>query len=83
MSIYSTVTAHNNQQSPSSIADVNYANPLVHTLSDKGTTLAGQAVDHVDDSLAEYFSDDEEREKALQLQKEKNKQLQQNIEKET
>ncbi|CAH2042414.1 unnamed protein product, partial [Iphiclides podalirius] len=82
MSIYSTVTAHNSQQSQSSIADVNYLHP--HALTDKGTTIAGQAVGHVDDSLAEYFSDDEEREKALQLQKEKKKeQNQQNIEKET
>ncbi|CAG5049162.1 unnamed protein product [Parnassius apollo] len=86
MSIYSTVTAHNNQgQNQSNIADATYSNPLVNLnpLSVKGTTIAGQAVDHVNDSLAEYFSDDEEREKALQAQKEKKKQLQQNLEKET
>ncbi|XP_068620616.1 stomatin-like protein 2, mitochondrial [Battus philenor] len=82
MSIYSKVTAHNEQNQPS-ISDVNHVNTLGSPLSERGTTLAGQAVNHIDDSLAEYFSDDEEREKALQLQKEKNKQSQQNKEKES
>ncbi|KPJ09693.1 Stomatin-like protein 2 [Papilio machaon] len=77
MSIYSTISAQNKHQNQPSIEI--YDNPI-HSLTEKGTTLAGQPV--VDDSLAEYFSDDEEREKALQLQKEK-KQSQQNIEKET
>ncbi|KAM3963188.1 stomatin like 2 [Aphomia sociella] len=75
MSIYSTVTAHNSQPTqhqPDVSSDV-YGDPLVkiNALTDKGTTLAGQSVPHEDDSLAEYFSDDEEREEALRLQKEK------------
>lgn len=70
MSIYSTVTAHNTQtRDQPEISEV-YEEPLVK-LTDKGTTLAGQAVPNEDDSLAEYFSDDEEREKALRSQREK------------
>ncbi|XP_050681372.1 stomatin-like protein 2, mitochondrial [Leptidea sinapis] len=78
MSIYSTVTAHSNQQSRSHgepiIPEVMAEDPLykLNTLSDKSTTFAGQPVPTGED-LAEYFSDDEEREKALQAQKDKKK----------
>lgn len=74
MSIYSTVTSHNaqkNQNMPEVSAI--YEEPLVkiNALTEKGSTLAGQAMPGEDDSLAEYFSDDEEREKALRAHKEK------------
>lgn len=75
MSIYSTVAAHNLQstQNQPETPDIVYEDPLVklNALTEKGSTMAGQAVPREDDSLAEYFSDDEEREKALQAQKEK------------
>lgn len=72
MSIYSTVTAHNTQLARTNaepvVVEDRFTDPLTNiVLADKGTTLAGQAVPH--DDLAEYFSDDEEREKALQQQK--------------
>lgn len=74
MSIYSTVTAHNtkNTQTQPEISE-EYEDPLLklNALTEKGSTMAGTAVPREDDSLAEYFSDDEEREKALQAQKQK------------
>ncbi|RVE52725.1 hypothetical protein evm_002598 [Chilo suppressalis] len=87
MSIYSTVTAHNMQsiQSQPSISEVEYDDPLVklNALTERGSTMAGQAVPREDDSLAEYFSDDEEREKALQAQKEKKHQNVQKLDRDT
>ncbi|XP_063385760.1 stomatin-like protein 2, mitochondrial [Cydia fagiglandana] len=76
MSIYSTVSQHNLQAQQADIAE-SYEDPLVklHALTEKGTTLAGQPVGTEEDSLAEYFSDDEEREKALQAQKKEQKEL--------
>ncbi|GBP13907.1 Stomatin-like protein 2, mitochondrial [Eumeta japonica] len=82
MAIYSTVSAHSvqpQQKDLEPIAPVNYEDPLVKldALTEKGTTLAGQAVPK-EDSLAEYFSDDEEREKALkELKDKKDRQLKQ------
>lgn len=77
MSIYSTVTAHNNQTSQHGepiVPEIMSEDPLFKlnapALNDKGTTLAGQPIPEEND-LAEYFSDDEEREKALQAQKDK------------
>lgn len=71
MSIYTTVTAHNTQLGKENVepaVDQSYSDPYMSlALSDKGSTLAGRAV--TQDDLAEYFSDDEEREKALQQQK--------------
>ncbi|PZC71974.1 hypothetical protein B5X24_HaOG212101 [Helicoverpa armigera] len=74
MSIYSTVTAHNAQTKTKTQPEITeYEEPLVkiNALTEKGSTLAGPALSNVDDSLAEYFSDDEEREKALRAHKEK------------
>lgn len=85
MSIYSTVTSHN-AQSVASQPDISaHDDPLVkiNALTEKGSTMAGQSVIRDDDSLAEYFSDDEEREKALQAQKEKKEQHLQKLEKDT
>ncbi|XP_045501966.1 stomatin-like protein 2, mitochondrial [Colias croceus] len=79
MSIYSTVTAHNNQVSRPHgepiVPEIMAEDPLfkLNTLNERGTTLAGQPVPEESNDLAEYFSDDEEREKALQAQKEKKK----------
>lgn len=72
MSIYSTVTAHNTQVKNVPQLD-EYEEPLVNvsTLTEPGSSFAGPAVARFDDSLAEYFSDDEEREKALRSHKEK------------
>ncbi|XP_075981189.1 stomatin like 2 [Anticarsia gemmatalis] len=85
MSIYSTVTAHNAQTAKLQAEDIAYDDPLVklNALTEKGSTMAGQAVPYEDDSLAEYFSDDEEREKALQAQKEKKDQQLHKLEKDT
>lgn len=86
MSIYSTVTAHNaqvNQNLPDVLETANEDTlGKIDALTEKGTTMAGQAMPQEDDSLAEYYSDDEEREKALQAQKEKDQHLHK-IEKET
>lgn len=86
MSIYSTVSAHNTQtvQNQTEIEPIQYDEPLVklNALTEKGTTMAGQAISE-DDSLAEYFSDDEEREKALQAQKEKKDQQLHKLERDT
>lgn len=73
MSIYSTVTAHNSQARQPEVTEIPYEDPLVNlnALTEKGSTMAGPAVSNEEDSLAEYFSDDEEREKALQAQKDK------------
>ncbi|XP_063830620.1 stomatin-like protein 2, mitochondrial [Ostrinia nubilalis] len=73
MSIYSTVTAHNTQNTQTQEISEDYNDPLVKltALTEKGSTMAGAAIPREEDSLAEYFSDDEEREKALQAQKEK------------
>ncbi|CAH0590252.1 unnamed protein product [Chrysodeixis includens] len=74
MSIYSTVTSHNAQKTLNDpdVSEI-YEEPLVklNALTEKGSTLAGQAMPSDHDSLAEYFSDDEEREKALRTHKEK------------
>ena len=71
MSIYSTVTAHNKQSHGEPIVpEIMYDDPLYKlNLNEKGTTIAGQAIPNED--MSEYYSDDDEREKALQLQKEK------------
>lgn len=72
MSIYSAVTAHNKQSHGEPIVpEIMYDDPMfkLNTLNEKGTTIAGQPIPTED--LAEYYSDDEEREKALQAQKEK------------
>ncbi|CAG9123571.1 unnamed protein product [Plutella xylostella] len=66
MSIYSTVSAHNtsdHSQQPETCASID---PLLKldALTEKSSTLAGSAVPK--DDLAEYYSDDEEREKALE-----------------
>lgn len=87
MSIYSTVTSHNAQQvrqPQPEIADTQYEDPLVklHQLTERGTTMAGQAIPNEDDSLAEYFSDDEERAKAL-AHKEKKEQHLHKLERDT
>lgn len=89
MSIYGTVSAHNLQnnmqnQNQSDISDIQYEDPLVriNSLTEKGTTMAGQPVPNEDDSLAEYFSDDEERAKALARKEKKDQQLHK-LEKET
>lgn len=73
MSIYSTVTAHNTQGKTQPEISKSYEEPLVklNALTEKGSTLAGPAIANYDDTLAEYFSDDEEREKALRGLKEK------------
>ncbi|KAF9424843.1 hypothetical protein HW555_000144 [Spodoptera exigua] len=73
MSIYSTVTAHNTQTKTQPDISESYEEPLVklNALTEKGSTLAGPAIANYDDTLAEYFSDDEEREKALRGLKEK------------
>lgn len=74
MSIYSTVTAHNKQvpHGEPIVPDIMSEDPMYKlTLNDKGTTLAGEPVPSEEDSLAEYYSDDEERQKAIQAQKEK------------
>ncbi|XP_034835663.1 stomatin-like protein 2, mitochondrial [Maniola hyperantus] len=74
MSIYSTVTEHNKQipHGEPIIPDIMAEDPMFKlTLSEKGSTLAGQPVPNEDDNLAEYYSDDEERQKALQAQKDK------------
>lgn len=73
MSIYSTVTAHNTQGKTQPEISESYEEPLVklNALTEKGSTLAGPAIANYDDTLAEYFSDDEEREKALRGLKEK------------
>lgn len=85
MSIYSAVNTHNAFKSQPEPADVTYEDPLVklNALTEKGSTLAGQPVINEDDSLSEYFSDDEERAKALQAQKEKKDQLLNKLEKDT
>lgn len=72
MSIYSTVTAHSSQARQPEVTEIPYEDPLLNlnALTEKGSTMAGPAVSH-EDSLAEYFSDDEEREKALKAQKDK------------
>lgn len=85
MSIYSTVTTHNTQQGNQPELDSqSFDEPLVkiNALTEKGSTMAGQAVPE-NDSLAEYFSDDEEREKALQVQKEKKDQKLNKIERDS
>ncbi|KAI5643040.1 stomatin-like protein 2, mitochondrial [Phthorimaea operculella] len=70
MSIYSTVSAQNLQavssQPQTDASDVQFEEPLVKitALSEKGTTMAGQPVS--DDNLEEYYSDDDERAKALE-----------------
>jgi hypothetical protein len=76
MSIYSTVSQHNLQTQQADIPEA-YGDPLVklQALTEKGSTLAGHPVVTEEDSLAEYFSDDEEREKALQAQKKELKDL--------
>ncbi|XP_072942664.1 stomatin-like protein 2, mitochondrial [Epargyreus clarus] len=79
MSIYSTVTAHNVKSSANYgepiVPDIMLDDPLIKlNLTEKGTAMAGQPVPNEDDSLAEYYSDDEEREKALQNLKDKKKQ---------
>ncbi|XP_045777228.1 stomatin-like protein 2, mitochondrial isoform X1 [Maniola jurtina] len=74
MSIYSTVTAHNKQipHGEPIIPDIMSEDPMFKlTLNEKGSTLAGQPLPNEEDSLAEYYSDDEERQKALQAQKDK------------
>ncbi|CAG9564006.1 unnamed protein product [Danaus chrysippus] len=79
MSIYSTVTSQNNHNhvphGEPIIPDIMAEDPMykLNMPNDKGLTMAGQAVPNED--LAEYFSDDEEREKALQTQKDKKKHL--------
>lgn len=86
MSIYSTVTAHNTQKALNQAENSqDYEDPLVtlNALTEKGSTMAGQAVPREEDSLAEYFSDDEEREKALQAQKEKKDQHLHKLERDT
>ncbi|KAL4715046.1 hypothetical protein ACJJTC_003197 [Scirpophaga incertulas] len=87
MSIYSTVTAHNNQaiQNQPEVKEIEYDDPLVkiNALTEKGSTFAGPSILKENDSLAEYFSDDEEREKALQIQKEKKDQNLQKLERDT
>ena len=69
MSIYSTVTAHNKQNHGEPIVpEIMYDDPLYKlTLNEKGTTIAGQAIPNED--MSEYYSDDDEREKALQKEK--------------
>lgn len=79
MSIYSTVTAHNTQPH-SPVTEVgDYDDPLVKltALNEKGSTMAGVALPS-EDSLAEYFSDDEEREKALKEKRDEKQSLQKN-----
>lgn len=66
MSIYSTVTAHNqpsNNESEVNLPSVDESLVKLDALTEKGTTLAGTALPNEDDYMAEYFSDDEEREK--------------------
>ncbi|XP_047514411.1 stomatin-like protein 2, mitochondrial [Pieris napi] len=77
MSIYSTVSAHNSQIQPHGepiIPEIMSEDPLFKlnapALNEKGTTLAGQPIPQEND-LAEYFSDDEEREQALKAQEKK------------
>ncbi|CAF4807334.1 unnamed protein product [Pieris macdunnoughi] len=77
MSIYSTVSAHNSQSQPHGepiIPEIMSEDPLFKlnapALNEKGTTLAGQPIPEEND-LAEYFSDDEEREQALKAQEKK------------
>ncbi|CAH2089547.1 unnamed protein product [Euphydryas editha] len=74
MSIYSTVSAHNKQvpHGEPIVPDIMLDDPMfkLSSLSDKGTTIQ-QPVTSQNDNLAEYYSDDEEREKAIQAQKEK------------
>ncbi|XP_053614283.1 stomatin-like protein 2, mitochondrial isoform X2 [Plodia interpunctella] len=84
MSIYSTVTAHNAQTQSQPEPAEKYEDSLVKltALTEKGSTLAGPSFAREDD-LAEYFSDDEEREKALQAQKDKKDQHLHKLEKET
>lgn len=87
MSIYSTVTAMPREVRQSDPSDINYEDPLVklNGVTEKSATLAGTAVPH-EDSLAEYFSDDEEREKALkalQAQTEAHKEKEIKLERET
>lgn len=87
MSIYSTVSAHNAQNvrhPQSEISDSQIEDPLVtlNTLTERGTTMSGQPVPNEDDSLAEYFSDDEERAKAL-AHKEKKEQHLHKLERDT
>ena len=69
MSIYSTVTAHNKQSHGEPIVpEIMYDDPLYKlNLNEKGTTIAGQAIPNED--MSEYYSDDDEREKALQKEK--------------
>ncbi|XP_028031619.1 stomatin-like protein 2, mitochondrial [Bombyx mandarina] len=83
MSIYSTVTAHNAQSTQPETQDL-YEEPLVkiNALTEKGSTMAGHPVPKEAD-LAEYYSDDEEREKALQKQKEKKDQHLSKMERDT
>lgn len=71
MSIYSTVTAHNKQSHGEPIVpEIMLDDPLYKlNLNEKGATIAGKAIPNED--LSEYYSDDDEREKALQKQKEK------------
>lgn len=89
MSIYTTVSQQNLQgrdsQAHVDTSDPQIEDPLVNIsqLTERGTTLAGQALPNEDDSLAEYFSDDEERQKALQQKKEKEQHLQNKLERET
>lgn len=74
MSIYSTVSAHNKQASHGEpiVPDIMLDDPMfkLSSLNEKATTLQ-QPVASENDNLTEYYSDDEEREKAIKAQKEK------------
>lgn len=86
MSIYSTVSAHNATSSVETKPETpSTENPLVtlSALTDKHSTLAGVAVPPEEDSLAEYFSDDEERNQARKAQEKQAKEKQLNEKTET
>lgn len=74
MSIYSTVSAHNKQAPHGEpiVPDIMLDDPMfkLSSLNEKATTLQ-QPVASEKDNLAEYYSDDEERENAIKEQKEK------------
>ncbi|XP_041984926.1 stomatin-like protein 2, mitochondrial [Aricia agestis] len=66
MSIYSTVSGNSRQVAHGEpiVPEIMYDDPLYKlNLTEKGTTLAGQPVP-LEEDLAEYYSDDEERERA-------------------
>lgn len=73
MSIYSTVAGQKTLNEKNVDNDSNIEDPLVkiNSLAEKGSTFAGTPVPSEEDYYAEYFSDDEERSKALKAHKDK------------